>query len=71
MGTDTGTKDKYFHHFVENLQTQVNQWREEKATWIEKTAKRGEAERGPATVGGAEDGGWREKKARGIVIRVG
>ncbi|TBU25646.1 hypothetical protein BD311DRAFT_852410, partial [Dichomitus squalens] len=29
LATSTGTKDKYFQHFVDSLQTKLNQWREE------------------------------------------
>lgn len=28
MATDTGTKDKYFQYFVDELQTKLNRWRE-------------------------------------------
>ncbi len=30
MGRQTGTKDKYFQHFVDEAQTKLNKWREEK-----------------------------------------
>lgn len=30
MGRQTGTKDKYFQHFVDEVQTKLNKWREEK-----------------------------------------
>ncbi|KAI9065031.1 hypothetical protein FKP32DRAFT_1568712, partial [Trametes sanguinea] len=31
LATQTGTKDKYFQHFVDNLQARLNRWREEEA----------------------------------------
>lgn len=38
LGRESGTKDKYFQTFVDELQTKANQWREDKKKKVEDVA---------------------------------